>query len=393
MNTDGGSGPDGSGASTAGDASRTRRTFLGALGTAAAAGLAGCSLGSDAAPNATDDGGGGANATTTERAGANAGTGTASAPEGEGSVFTQVYQQTIGSVVQIRVPNGGLGSGFVYDDSHVVTNYHVVTNSERVQVLFSKGESVTARVVGTDRFTDLAVIRVQNKPSYATPLSLVKEDPVIGTRVAAIGSPYGLDGSLTHGVVSGVNRSVPSPNAEFNIPNAIQTDAPVNPGNSGGPLMNLDGEVLGVINSGGGNDIAFAISAPLVRKVVPALIQNGTYRHPFLGVELVDVTEAVARANNLDQAQGLLVRNVVEGSPADGVLQPSTGTKRVSGFRVPVGGDVIVSVNGQKVSSRQELLAYLELNTSPGETVKLGIIRDGQRQTVTVELGARQEFQ
>ena len=369
-----------------GESSRTRREFLGALGVAAAAGLAGCSADSDVAPTATDGG-----ATTTARETAS-GQNAAVSPSGagEGSAYTRVYRQTIGSVVQILVPNGGLGSGFVYDGSHVVTNYHVVTDHERVQVQFSQGESVTGRVVGTDRHTDLAVVRVENRPDYAAPLSLVTEEPVIGTRVAAIGSPYGLQGSLTTGVVSGVNRLVPSPNADFSIPNAIQTDAPVNPGNSGGPLVNLAGEVLGVINSGGGNDIAFAISAPLVRKVVPSLIDDGTYRHPYMGVQLVDVTEAVARANGLDRARGLLVRDVVRGSPAANVLQPSTGAERVSGFQVPVGGDVIVSVNGHEVSSRQALLSYLELNTSPGETVRLGIIRDGERQTVQLTLGARE---
>ena len=386
-----GRGASGRGASSANDGSSTRRGFLGALGAAAAAGLAGCSA-SDAAPQAngagtSPDGG----TTTSPNGGAGA---TPAGADGEGaSVFTQVYRQTIGSVVQIMVPNGGLGSGFVYDANHVVTNYHVVTTHERVQVQFARGESVTGRVVGTDQYTDLAVVRVENKPDYATPLSLVNEEPAIGTRVAAIGSPYGLDGSLTHGIVSGVNRLVPSPNASFSIPNAIQTDAPVNPGNSGGPLMNLDGEVLGVINSGGGNDIAFAISAPMTQKVVSALIKDGVYRHPFLGVSLVDVTEAVARANNLDRARGLLVRDVVSGSPAEGVLQPSTRTTRVSGFQVPVGGDVIVSVNGHQISSRQELLSYLELNTTPGETVKLGIIRNGKRRTVTVTVGARREFQ
>jgi S1-C subfamily serine protease len=167
----------------------------------------------------------------------------------------------------------------------------------------------------------------------------------------------------------------------------------VNPGNSGGPLVDLDRKVLGVVNSGGGDNIAFAISSALVERVASGIIETGEYDHPFIGVGLADVTPAVAEANGLERARGLLVANVVDGVPAADVLQGSTGSTRVDGFRVPTGGDVILSVDGRRVDSTRELLSYLELNASPGETVEFTVLRDGEERTVSVELVARERFQ
>ncbi|WP_101294063.1 S1C family serine protease [Halegenticoccus soli] len=367
--------------------SLTRRRYLG-LAAAVAAGTAGCSGSGETVgqtgTNATADRTG--PATADNGANASSGEGTAN---GEGSVYTRLYREIVGSVVQIRAPGGGLGSGFVYGEEHVVTNYHVVTDADRVDVLYSRGQSVTGTVVGTDAYSDLAVVRVRNRPDYAAPLPLAETEPQIGTEVAVIGSPFGLEGSLTSGIVSGVDRLIPSPAADFRIPNAIQTDASVNPGNSGGPLVNLDGVVQGVVNSGGGENIAFAISAPLVRRVVPALIRRGRYRHPYLGVQLIDVTEAVARANDLRRARGLLVVGVLPGAPAEGELRGSDSTAQVDGFSVPTGGDVVLAVDGRRIESVQDFYSYLALNASPGETITLTVLRDGERRQVRVELGAR----
>lgn len=312
--------------------------------------------------------------------------------EGDESVYTRVYRETVGSVVLVRAPGGGLGSGFVYDREHVVTNYHVVTDNEHVDVQFSRGASVTGAVVGTDSYSDLAVVRPESQPEYAGRLPLHPEEPAIGQRVAVVGSPYGLEGSMTNGIVSGVDRVVPSPQGEFEIPNAIQTDAPVNPGNSGGPLVNLDAEVLGVVNAGGGENIAFAISAALVERVVPTLISEGAYDHPYLGIDTVDVTPAVARANDLDRTSGVLVTDVAGGSPAAGVLQPSTDTEQVDGFQVPVGGDIVLSLGDHPVESPRDLRSTLELNATPGQPIQLSLRRDGERMAVSVEVGALEQF-
>lgn len=365
---------------------RTRRNFLGLTGAAGAALLAGCSSGSSTDTPENTAG----TSTTTDSPSPEA----ESPAEGEFSdAFVELYDEVIGSVVAIQVPGGGLGSGFVYDESHIVTNHHVVTDADTVEIQYAQGESATAEVVGTDPESDLAVVRSAGRPEYAVPLALHTDDPEVGTRVAAVGTPFGLEGSMSNGIVSGVNRLIPSPDADFRIPNAIQTDAAVNPGNSGGPLVNLDREVLGVVNSGGGDNIAFAISAALVERVVSGIIENGEYDHPFIGVGLVDVTSSVAEANGLEQPRGLLVENVADGVPAAAVLQGSTGTTTVDGFRVPTGGDVILSVGGQDVNSRRELLSHLELNASPGDTVEFTILRDGEERTVSVELVAREEFQ
>jgi S1-C subfamily serine protease len=364
----------------------TRRTCLG-LAAAATAGLAGCSAGtdSDAATDAAAQQDGETTSAATTTSGANASGGNGTGTEASESPYTEVYRETIGSVVLVSVggtgvggQRGGQGSGFVYRDRYVLTNAHVVGDAERVRIQFARGESQTGQVVGRDAYSDLAAIEIPNPPSYAAPLPIAREEPAIGTRVAAIGSPYGFQGTITSGIVSAVDRSVPAPEGNFLIPNAIQTDAPVNPGNSGGPLVDLNGEVLGVINSGGGDNIAFAISAPLVRKVVSALIAEGEYEHPYLGVRLREVTEELARRESLQNARGLFVAEVLSGTPAAATLES---------------GDVLLAVDGQRVDTRQELSSYLELETSPGDTATLTIRRGGERRQVELTLGARPEPQ
>jgi serine protease Do len=190
--------------------------------------------------------------------------------------------------------------------------------------------------------------------------------------------------------VSGINRSIPAPTG-FSIPDAIQTDAAVNPGNSGGPLMSLDGRIVAVINSGGGENTAFGISAALTQRVVPERIQTGDYDHAYMGVSFTDVTPEVAQANDTDDPRGLVVVDVVDGGPAEGVLQPSETIRIVDGERVPAGGDVILAIGGSEIMRSEDLASHLARQTRPGETVELTVLRDGTEQTVELGLGARPE--
>lgn len=303
------------------------------------------------------------------------------------TAMTRLYRQTLPSVVLIET-GSGQGTGFVYDDSILVTNAHVVGQSSTVDVRFSEGRWARGEVLGRDPHSDLAAVAVEELPQNATALPLIESDATVGQEVVAIGNPYSLDGTVTTGIVSGIDRSIPAPTG-FSIPDAIQTDAPVNPGNSGGPLMSRSGNVVAVINSGGGDNIAFGISGELTRRVVPSLVETGDYDHSYLGVSFDTVSPAVAEANGLDEPTGLLVVETVSGGPADGVLRPSSTVRVVDGQRVPVGGDVIRAIDGTDIATSEDLGSYLALQTTPGDTVSLSILREGSERTVDVDLGVR----
>ena len=307
-------------------------------------------------------------------------------PENQPADYTEIYEAAIDSVVLVKTD--GQGTGFMYDESHIITNAHVAGTAQSARVRFTEGRWSTATVVGSDPHSDLAVLAVDDTPEATSPLSFAAGDPEVGQRVLAIGNPYNLDGTMTSGIISGVDRSIPSP-AGFDIPAAIQTDAPVNPGNSGGPLVDLDGDVVAVINSGGGDNIGFGISAALTRRVVPKLIATGEYEHPYLGLSFADVTPAVARGNSLPASRGLLVVGVAADGPSDGRLRASNEIAVVDGRRVPVGGDVIRAVDHRPIETTEQLERYLALNTTPGETVEMTILRDSSEQTVQVKLGTR----
>lgn len=327
------------------------------------------------------------------------------------TTYTDLYSDVIPSVVSVhvsvdadRASSVGAGSGFVYDEAgHVITNQHVVAPPARgprgrrrsanrrearaVELRFSRGDWRTGEVVGTDVHTDLAVIHVADPPAYAKPLPIATASPDQGERVAALGNPLGLDGSITAGIVSGANRSMPT-GGGFVLPDTVQTDAPINPGNSGGPLVTLDGEVVGVNRARQGDNIGFAVSPEIVSRIVPSLITNGEHRHPYLQVSTLDVSPLVAEANGLDESRGILAVEVRLG-PSSGALRESTGTIDVQGREVPVGGDIIVGIDGERVDSHEELMRYLVLERSPGDGVELTILRDGREQTVEVELAER----
>jgi S1-C subfamily serine protease len=313
--------------------------------------------------------------------------------------YERLYSDVIPSVVSVyatrgrrrRGVGGGTGSGFVYDEHTVVTNEHVVSNGRDVELRFADGQWRTGSVAGRDAYTDLAVVSVADLPASARPLPVATENPSPGRPVAALGNPLGLDGSITAGIVSGANRSMRTSNG-FAIPDVVQTDAAINPGNSGGPLVAAsdDGyEVVGVNRAKSGDNIGFAISAAIVSRVVPDLVATGRYRHSYLRTRTIDVSPAVARANGLDEPRGVLVVDVREG-PTDGDdLRGSTGTRRVRGREVPVGGDVIVGINGHEVRAHEELMRYLITETRPGEPVHVDVVRDGRERTLEVVLGER----
>lgn len=297
----------------------------------------------------------------------------------------------------------GEGSGFVYDtQGHIITNNHVVANADQVRVTFSDDVSVLAQVVGTDPDSDLAVIKVELPESELRPLRLGDSDTLkVGQRVVAIGNPFGLEGTMTTGIVSALGRLLPAGSAtatggRYSIPDVIQTDAAVNPGNSGGPLLNLQGEVVGVTSAiespvRGFAGVGLAIPVNIVKKVVPALIRNGYYEHPWLGISAVNLSPALAKAMGLPESQrGVVVAMVTPGSPADKAkLRPSERTVRVEGQELPADGDIIIGIDDQTVRKYDDLISYLTRRTEVGQKVTLRILREGKTIQVEVTLAAR----
>jgi S1-C subfamily serine protease len=363
----------------------TRRDVLAGLASVGAVGTAGCvQVGPpDAAPRVADaDGTAGAGAGSQE-------TGSEIA-----ATETEVYQSTIQSVVGIlnygRNGPQGSGSGFVAGDGYVVTNQHVVADATDLKLRFQGNTWRDADIVGTDAYSDLAVLRAEDHPEAATPLSWVDTDPEppVGTPVMAIGSPYGFSGSASTGIISGVDRVLSAPN-NFTVADSVQTDAALNPGNSGGPVVTYDGAVAAVAARGGGDNLGFGVSAALAKRVVPALAAEGEYNHSLMGVRLVGVSPVIAEAYDIDDVGGVLIVEVMDGGPADGILRGADGSTTVDGVSVPTGGDVVVGIGGTDVEVQANLSNYLALETSPGDTVEFTVLRDGSETTVSFELGER----
>jgi putative serine protease PepD len=296
---------------------------------------------------------------------------------------SQVYNRAARSVVEITVsssaagfgPNGGAqtsqGSGFVYDrDGHIVTNDHVVDGAETVSVRFSNGSTYEATVVGTDASSDLAVLKVEAPASLLRPLALADSSGVtVGQGVVAIGSPFGLEGSITSGIVSALHRQMTAPNG-FAIDDSIQTDAAINHGNSGGPLLDLRGRVIGVnaqieSDSGGNDGVGFAVPSNTVRSVVSQLLSGGEVRYAYLGVSVDSSTGSVS---------GATVTSVRDGTPA-----ASAGLRE---------GDVVVAIDGRAIETADELRSVVAAK-QPGDELKVTVVRNGDRRTLTVELAER----
>lgn len=317
-----------------------------------------------------------------------------------------LFQKVERSVVQIAdsseidVFESRLGSGFVYDDNgHIITNNHVVSGGDnRLDVTFPDGIVYRASLIGSDPSADIAVLYVEEVPKEKLlPLSLADSSKVqVGERVAAVGNPFGLSGSLTSGIVSGVGRQIPAQEEEgFTIPNIIQTDAPINPGNSGGPLLNIRGEVIGInsaIFSATGQfaGVGFAIPSNTIAKVVPSLITTGSYQHPWLGVAGRDMTPGVADRLGLDEPRGFLVMDVVAGSPAEKAgIQRGNEDTVIDGIPMKLGGDVIIAVDNNTVRKIDDILAYVEMEKSVGDDLKLTILREAHTMEVIATLAVR----
>jgi S1-C subfamily serine protease len=316
-------------------------------------------------------------------------------------LFTHVEK----SVVQITDSDetspldSRLGSGFVYDDNgHIITNHHVVNGGGRIDVTFLDGTVYRATLMGSDPYTDLAVLYVKDVPQEKlVPLPLADSTTVrVGEQVAAIGNPFGLSGSMTAGIISGVGRLIPNDLAgQFSIPDIIQTDAPVNPGNSGGPLLNMRGEVIGINSAiysttGQSAGVGFAIPSNTMTKVIPSLITNGSFQHPWLGVSGTDMTPGIAAALGLNEPRGLLVVDVVDGSPAaQAGIRGGDDPRSIDGRDINLGGDVITAIDDKTVRKIDDILVYLEREKTAEDNLKLTILREGQLQDINIALAAR----
>ncbi len=322
------------------------------------------------------------------------------------NVFVDLYNRVNPSVVSIYVFSNsqgeGQGTGWLYDvDGRIVTNQHVVDGADYIEVTFADGTKQPAQFLGSDETADLAVIKVDAYPAGTQPLPLANSDQIqVGERVVAIGNPFGLAGTMTTGIVSGLGRTlsgrVSPEGGRFSAPDIIQTDAAINPGNSGGPLINLNGEVVGVnkaivsetgVNSG----IGFSISANTVRRIVPSLITNGTFQYSYLGISSrssSDMTLPEMEALGLPNRRGVYVVAVVPGSPSDAAgIRAGTEPSGIQGLGR--GGDFIIAIDGREVKDFSELISYLVNNADVGQTVNLRVLRDGAEIDLPVTLGAR----
>lgn len=326
------------------------------------------------------------------------------------SLLTALYERVSPSIVAIRVVTSSgpaFGSGFVYDqEGHIVTNYHVVEGADEVEVHFTSGYKTYGTVIAIDLDSDLAVVAVDAPAEELHPVLLGNSDMLkVGQTVIAIGNPFGLDGTMTVGIVSALGRTLDSIHESpegsfFTAGDIIQTDAAINPGNSGGPLFNLTGEVIGVnrairttnfnqigdpVNSG----IGFAVSVNIVKRVVPVLIAEGKYDYPYLGItSMDDMRLEIINALELKSYTGAYVTNVSDGSPADraGIRE---GDRPTSIPNLYAGGDLIIAIDGHPVRRFDELLAYLITNKSAGDLVTLSVMRGDETLDIAVELGKR----
>jgi 2-alkenal reductase len=308
----------------------------------------------------------------------------------------ELYQNTNPGVVFIIVPPVGSGSGFVFSsDGYLVTNNHVVDGGRSFEVIFANGERRRAELVGTDVDSDLAVIKVDQLPNGVPALTLgSSEDLAVGQLVVAIGNPFGEQGSMSLGIISGLGRSLQSERgsatgSSYSLPEVVQTDAPINPGNSGGPLLNLDGEVVGVnsairTTTGTNSGVGFSIPVNAVSRIVPELIDNGSYDYPFVGAAFDgEISLDDQAAYDLRQTQGAYVLSITADGPADeaGLIAADPDTDQ--------GGDLIVAIDDEPINDFSDLNSYLVFQASVGDTIKVTVLRGEQFLDLSLTLGAR----
>jgi S1-C subfamily serine protease len=307
----------------------------------------------------------------------------------------QIYDMIKDSVVLIST-NLGEGSGFVYNiEGYIITNNHVIEGATSMQVTFIDGNITAATVVGTDPYSDLAIIKVNISPEQLHPVLLGNSSNlVVGESIIAIGSPFGLSDSMTSGIVSALGREL-SATGGYTIIDVIQVDAAINPGNSGGPLVNMYGEVVGVNSAivsqtGEFSGVGFAIPSDTVKREIPSLIANGDYVHPYLGISGLDVNLAIAERLGLNKVQGFLIMTIVEDGPAEEAgLRGGTETVTIDGQQIRIGGDIIIGVDNINVRKINDLVVYLERNKRPNDTISLKVIRNQIETTVKLTLGER----
>ncbi len=327
------------------------------------------------------------------------------------ALLVNLYERTNPAVVYIEVlaDDGstqmplGSGSGFIIDEEgSIVTNAHVVEQADVVQVTFSNGHVTNAQIVGQDPYADLAVIRADDTPAGVLPLELGDADSLrVGQRVIAIGNPFGLEGTMTVGIISALGRTLPAQILEstgrFSNPEIIQTDAAINPGNSGGPLLDIQARVVGVntairsttgVNSG----IGFAVPVDTLKRILPTLLEEGTYHYPYLGITSDNRFTVAELADPLDLpvTYGVLISSVQPNTAADQAgLRGGDREVQVQGMTITAGGDIIIAVDNQRIETFDDLIAYLVLETEVGQEVMLTIMRDGREMEIPVTLGER----
>jgi len=331
-------------------------------------------------------------------------------------IMSDLYQRTVPSVVGLRViqpvtagvniPQGmpsdffsrASGSGFVWDDEgHVVTNRHVVESAERIVIVFSDGTQADAEIVGMDADSDLAVIRIIDDSVRPPPIALGDSDTIKpGQLAVAIGDPFSRGFSMTSGVISALGRTISPSESSFAIPRVIQHDAATNPGNSGGPLLNRKGELIGInaqiiSQTGAFSGVGLAIPVNLAKLVVPALIAEGLYEYPYIGIRGTSVNPDLATAMGLppDTRGAMIIAVGVDSAASRGGLQASDRLIVIDGRDIPVGGDIIIRIDGADIRSMDDLLAYVVEHTRPGDTATFTVLRDGAETTLIITMDAR----
>ncbi len=322
--------------------------------------------------------------------------------------LSALYDEVKDSVVVITDTQSSTqieGSGFIDDLNGrmvVVTNNHVIADGTGISVTFSNGDGYAATVLGADPYADLAVLSVDNAPaSEFQPLTIVSSSTLsVGDFVAAVGSPFGLAGSMTTGIVSALGRTITETTAgNYPIADIIQFSAPINPGNSGGPLLNAAGQVVGINtagiensqNGGTAQGLGFAISSATILREVNSLADNGAYTsYPYMGLSVVDNSYDIANQEGYKVTYGLLVEQIISGGPADkaGLKAGSTQTT-IDGTQIIIGGDIITAINGVRIVNQDELSTYLAEHTLPNQTITVTIERNSQTQDVSLTLGTR----
>jgi S1-C subfamily serine protease len=320
----------------------------------------------------------------------------------EEQLVTNLYERVGPAVVHITsrvtnlnfffgpMPSEGTGSGFILDsEGHVVTNYHVIEGADSINVTLSDETTVPATVVGVDPPNDLALLKIEASPEQLYPVELGESDSLrVGQRAIAIGNPFGLERTLTVGVISALGRPMQTGDNSV-IYNVVQTDAAINPGNSGGPLLDSRGRVIGVNTAiwEGGEGIGFAVPVDTVKRVIPELIERGYYPHPWLGFLGYDITRGLAQALELPVERGILVAQLYRGGPAsEAGLRGAQREVIVRNRRLLAGGDIVVAIDDRPVDDWEDLQEYLELNTRVGDTVSLHILRDREEMMLTLDV-------